>query len=124
MAVAPRLTFKGGAVEVVSQDIESLTLVTPLPFAARIYIGPWLVLYPLAAYAFYGNYDKYIQSIGAPGLFPPQSAAAALTSTPVTCHHSQNGRSCYASASSVATRSASSGLAGASRSGVGERRDT
>ncbi|KAL8291698.1 hypothetical protein RQP46_001956 [Phenoliferia psychrophenolica] len=57
------LTFKGGAVEVESLDIASLTLVTPLPFAARVYIGPWLVLYPLAAYAFYGNYDKYIKSI-------------------------------------------------------------
>ena len=56
--------FPRGAVEVESPDIASLTLVTPLPFVARIYIGPWLVLYPLAAYAFYGDYDRYIRSIG------------------------------------------------------------
>lgn len=47
-----------------SPDIATLTLVTPLPIAARIYIGPWLVLYPLAAYAYYGAYDTYIKSIG------------------------------------------------------------
>lgn len=47
-----------------SSDIASLTLVTPLPVAARIYIGPWFVAYPVAAWAFYGNYDKYIKSIG------------------------------------------------------------
>ncbi|KAI5478803.1 cation-transporting ATPase 4 [Pseudohyphozyma bogoriensis] len=58
-----QLIFPGGDVKVTSPDIKSLTLVTPLPFIARIYVGPWLVLYPLAAYAFYGNYDKYIGSI-------------------------------------------------------------
>jgi cation-transporting ATPase 13A1 len=56
--------FARGAVDVVSPDIASLTLVTPLPFVARIYVGPWLVAYPLAAYAFYGDYDRYIRSIG------------------------------------------------------------
>lgn len=50
--------------DVTSPDVAQLTLVTPLPLYARIYIGPWLVAYPLAAYAFYGNYDKYIKSIG------------------------------------------------------------
>ncbi|KAM0749614.1 hypothetical protein T439DRAFT_314935 [Meredithblackwellia eburnea MCA 4105] len=57
------LIFKGGRVAVDSSDINTLTLVTPLPLYARIYIGPWLILYPLAAYAYYGNYDKYIKSI-------------------------------------------------------------
>lgn len=47
-----------------SPDIASLTLCVPLPLAARIYIGPWLVAYPIAAYAFYGAYETYIQSIG------------------------------------------------------------
>lgn len=50
--------------DVVSPDVAHLTLVQPLPLYARIYVGPWLVAYPLAAYAFYGNYDKYIKSIG------------------------------------------------------------
>lgn len=56
--------FPGGTVPVDSPDIASLTLCVPLPLAARIYIGPWLFAYPLAAYAFYGAYDRYIQSIG------------------------------------------------------------
>lgn len=56
--------FSGGVVPVESPDIASLTLCVPLPLAARVYIGPWLLAYPLAAYAFYGAYDHYIQSIG------------------------------------------------------------
>lgn len=56
--------FSGGVVPVDSPDIASLTLCVPLPLAARVYIGPWLFAYPLAAYAFYGAYDHYIQSIG------------------------------------------------------------
>lgn len=56
--------FPSGLVDVTSPDVASLTLVTPLPLYARVYIGPWLVAYPLAAYAFYGDYDRYIKSIG------------------------------------------------------------
>ncbi|GAA5938227.1 hypothetical protein JCM1841_000925 [Sporobolomyces salmonicolor] len=55
--------FPGGTVRVESNDIASLTLVTPLPLWARIYVLPWLALYPLAYYAFYIEYDRYIQSI-------------------------------------------------------------
>lgn len=57
------LIFSGGTVPVISPDIATLTLVTPLPLLFRIYIGPWLLLYPLAAYAFYIEYDTYIKSI-------------------------------------------------------------
>ena len=125
---ATGLSFKGGAVEVASLDIESLTLVTPLPFAARIYIGPWLVLYPLAAYAFYGNYDKYIKSLGtllcwAVCPIVQQDPADTATRRDVPCA-AQSGPSSSASSSLAATRSASLELAGASRSGVGARRDT
>ena len=56
--------FPGGRVPVQSLDIASLSLLYPLPVFARVYIAPWLVLYPLAAYAFYGDYDRYIKSIG------------------------------------------------------------
>lgn len=63
-AVAINSTFKNGKVDVVSPDIESLSLCTALPLFARVYIGPWLLLYPLAAYAFYIEYDRYIKSIG------------------------------------------------------------
>ncbi|KAM0787920.1 hypothetical protein ACM66B_006126 [Microbotryomycetes sp. NB124-2] len=55
-------TFKHGSVPVESNDVERLTLVQPLPAYMRVYVGPWLVAYPLAAYA-YLNYDTYIQSI-------------------------------------------------------------
>ncbi|GAA5951154.1 hypothetical protein JCM3765_002402 [Sporobolomyces pararoseus] len=54
--------FKGGTVQVDSPDISSLTLVNPLPFWTRVYVGPWLLFYPLAWYAWL-NYDTYIQSI-------------------------------------------------------------
>lgn len=47
-----------------SVDIAHLSLLYPLPIFARVYIAPWLILYPLAAYAFYGDYDRYIKSIG------------------------------------------------------------
>lgn len=56
--------FKSGSIPVISPDIASLTLVTPLPFIFRVYIGPWLIAYPLAYYAFYLEYDHYIKSIG------------------------------------------------------------
>lgn len=58
--------FPAGIVDVDSPDVAQLTLVTPLPLYARIYVGPWLVFYPLAAYAFYIKYDTYIKSIGQP----------------------------------------------------------
>lgn len=64
MAPLKTAPFPGGKVPVTSPDISDLTLVRALPLYARVYIGPWLVAYPLAAYAFYGNYDKYIKSIG------------------------------------------------------------
>lgn len=64
-ALAINSTFTNGKVDVVSPDIESLSLCTGLPLFARVYIGPWLLLYPLAAYAFYIEYDRYIKSIGA-----------------------------------------------------------
>lgn len=64
MAPLKTAPFPGGQVDVTSPDVAGLTLVTPLPLYARVYIGPWLIAYPLAAYAFYGNYDKYIKSIG------------------------------------------------------------
>jgi manganese-transporting P-type ATPase len=64
MAPLKTAPFPGGQVDVASPDVAGLTLVTPLPLYARVYIGPWLIAYPLAAYAFYGNYDKYIKSIG------------------------------------------------------------
>ncbi|ORY90726.1 hypothetical protein BCR35DRAFT_299290 [Leucosporidium creatinivorum] len=63
MAPLKTAPFPRGQVDVTSPDVQALTLVTPLPLYARVYIGPWLVAYPLAAYAFYGNYDKYIKSI-------------------------------------------------------------
>lgn len=56
--------FPKGRVSVISPDILNLVLVSPLPFIFRIYIGPWLFFYPLAAYAFYWEYDHYIKSIG------------------------------------------------------------
>jgi cation-transporting ATPase 13A1 len=55
--------FKRGQVSVESPDINSLTLVNPLPLWTRVYIGPWLLFYPLAYYAWL-NYDTYIKSIG------------------------------------------------------------
>lgn len=57
-------SFPSGRVPVVSPDIASLHLCSPLPIAARVYIAPWLILYPLAAYAYYIEYDRYIKSIG------------------------------------------------------------
>lgn len=77
--------FKAGAVAVESPDIASLTLVTPLPFVARIYVGPWLFLYPLAAYAFYIEYDHYIKSIGALGGRGGGSSRIAANFWGVTC---------------------------------------
>ncbi|GAA5937029.1 ion-transporting P-type ATPase SPF1 [Sporobolomyces koalae] len=56
------LPFKRGKVDVDSPDIASLHLVNPLPVWTRIYVGPWLVLYPIAYYLWI-NYDTYIQSI-------------------------------------------------------------
>lgn len=55
--------FPRGRVAVESPDIDSLTLVNPLPAWTRVYVGPWLALYPLAYYAWI-NYDTYIKSIG------------------------------------------------------------
>ena len=55
--------FPRGRVEVESPDVERLTLVQPLPTYMRVYIGPWLIAYPLAAYAYF-NYDTYLGSIG------------------------------------------------------------
>ncbi|GAA5847692.1 hypothetical protein JCM5353_002617 [Sporobolomyces roseus] len=54
--------FWGGVVSVESPDIDSLRLVNPLPFWTRVYVLPWLYLYPLAYYAWL-NYDTYIKSI-------------------------------------------------------------
>ncbi|KAK4050538.1 putative cation-transporting ATPase 1 [Microbotryomycetes sp. JL221] len=55
--------FKHGVVPVDSLDVERLTLVQPLPAYMRIYVGPWLAAYPLAAYAYFLHYDTYIKSI-------------------------------------------------------------
>lgn len=77
--------FKAGSVAVESPDIASLTLVTPLPFVARIYIGPWLVFYPLAAYAFYVEYDRYIKSIGTLARANEVGQGLQLTFDGVTC---------------------------------------
>jgi len=62
-AVVPNKPFWGGIVSVDSPDIDSLRLVNPLPIWTRVYVLPWLYLYPLAYYAWL-NYDTYIKSIG------------------------------------------------------------
>ena len=123
--------FPAGKVAVDSPDVDHLTLVTPLPLAARVYVGPWLVLYPLAAYAFYIEYDTYIKSIGTRSLGINQSDSTTPHGEPrwLTRWRSwrvglcvlQNGRSCCPSACSEVTHSRSSSRAGPSASEAGER---
>ncbi|GAA6030029.1 hypothetical protein JCM8097_009222 [Rhodosporidiobolus ruineniae] len=60
---AVKTTFKGGTVPVQSPDIDRTVLLSPLPLWARIYVLPWLALYPLCYHLFYNQYDTYIQSI-------------------------------------------------------------
>lgn len=119
--------FPGGTVRVESNDIASLTLVTPLPLWARIYVLPWLALYPLAYYAFYIEYDRYIQSIG-PSSFALQTCGNGRGLADADCcwrwRWRQNGPSCSASASLEAMLSASCSPGGASASGLEARRGT
>lgn len=45
-----------------SDEIASVTLHKERPLLLHLYVFPFLFLYPLLAYAYYGDYDRYIKS--------------------------------------------------------------
>lgn len=57
-----------------SADVESVQLLVHVPFWQRIYVAPWLFAYPAAAYMFYGDYDRFVGSIGATCQRTPKAA--------------------------------------------------
>ncbi|GAA5850779.1 hypothetical protein JCM8547_009088 [Rhodosporidiobolus lusitaniae] len=63
MASPPPKAGSSSLPTVVSDDIASLVPVVSLPVWARVYVLPFLALYPLAYHAFYNEYDRYIKSI-------------------------------------------------------------
>lgn len=51
------------APKIVSSDIDSIVLLKLRPLITHFYVFPFLIAYPLAAYAYFVEYDKYLRSI-------------------------------------------------------------
>jgi hypothetical protein len=55
-----------------SPDIASVQLIKPLPVLRRVFVAPWLIIYPLFYHAYNNRYDDWIKSIGTPTFIGPK----------------------------------------------------
>jgi len=56
------MSHSGGA-KIVSPEIESIVLLRLRPLITHTYVFPFIFAYPLAAYAYFVEYDRYLRSV-------------------------------------------------------------
>lgn len=54
---------KPAGVQIVSAEIESIVLLRLRPLITHTYVFPFIFAYPLAAYAYFFEYDRYLRSV-------------------------------------------------------------
>ncbi|PLW18388.1 hypothetical protein PCANC_08835 [Puccinia coronata f. sp. avenae] len=54
---------KSNGVKIVSPEIESIVLLRSRPLITHTYVFPFIFAYPLAAYAYFVEYDRYLRSV-------------------------------------------------------------
>jgi len=56
------MSHSGGA-KIVSPEIESIVLLRLRPLITHTYVFPFIFAYPLAVYAYFVEYDRYLRSV-------------------------------------------------------------